>query len=121
VKAFFYTSIRNSCLDHLKHNQVQQKYLKFKKAIPEENGSFLDEVIRLEAYGQVYHEINKLPGMERKVLLLSLDEKSNDEIAISLNISVNTVRTHKARAYRVLRKNLGDIFLFFLSLRKSNL
>jgi RNA polymerase sigma-70 factor (family 1) len=121
AKAFFYTSIRNSCLDHLKHDQVQQKYQEFKKAIPEETGSFLDEIIKLEAYRQVYQEINKLPEMERKVLLLALDEKSNEEIATSLNISINTVRTHKARAYKVLRKNLGDIFLFFMSLRESNI
>lgn len=120
AKAFFYTSIRNSCLDHLKHNQVQQKYQEFKKAIlPEETGSFLEEIIRLEAYNQVYREINKLPGMERKVLLLALEEKPNEEIAATLEISVNTVRTHKARAYKVLRKNLGDIFLFFISLRKN--
>jgi len=119
-KAFFYTSIRNSCLDHLKHDQVQQKYREFKKIVPEENESFLEEIMRLEAYNQVYREISKLPDMERKVLLLSLDEKSNDEIAVTLEISINTVRTHKARAYKVLRKNLGDIFLFFISLRKNN-
>ena len=119
VKAFFYTSIRNSCLDYLKHDQVQQKYREFKKILPEENESFLEEIMRLEAYNQVYQEINKLPEMERKVLLLALDEKSNEEIATILGITINTVRTHKARAYKVLRKNLGDIFLFFISLRKN--
>lgn len=120
AKAFFYTSIRNSCLDHLKHHQVQQKYQEFKRTTPEETGSFLDEIIKIEAYNQVYQEINKLPEMERRVLLLALDETSNEEIATTLEISVNTVRTHKARAYKALRKNLGDIFLFFMSLRKSN-
>lgn len=119
VKAFFYTSIRNSCLDHLKHTQVKQKYQEFKKTTPEEAGSFLDEIIKLEAYNQVYQEINKLPEMERKVLLLALDEESNAEIATALEISINTVRTHKARAYQVLRKNLGDIFLFFIFLEKK--
>ncbi len=119
AKAFFYTSIRNSCLDHLKHEQVRQKYRESRKAIPDEDESFLEEIVRIEAYNHVYREINKLPQMERKVLLLALDEKPNEEIAASLNISVNTVRTHKARAYKVLRKNLGDVFLFFMSLKKG--
>ncbi len=118
AKAFFYTSIRNSCLDHLKHVQVRHKYREFRKTMPDEDESFLEEIVRVEAYNQVYREINKLPQMERKVLLLALDEKPNEEIAASLNISVNTVRTHKARAYKVLRKSLGDIFLFFISLQK---
>ncbi len=121
VKAFFYTSIRNSCLDHLKHDEVERKYQEFRKTIPTEEESFLEEVIRTEACNQVYREINKLPQMERKVLLLALDEKPNEEIAASLNISVNTVRTHKARAYKVLRKSLGDVFLLFMSLKKRDL
>lgn len=121
AKAFFYTSLRNSCLDHLKHEHVRQKYQEFRKTTQEEEDSFLEEVVRTEASNRVYREINKLPEMERKVLLLSLDEKSNDEIAVSLGISVNTVRTHKARAYKALRKDLGDVFLFFMSLKKDNL
>lgn len=118
VKAFFYTSIRNACLDHIKHHQVEQKYFKMNGARPDETGSYLDDILRLEAYNQVYREVNKLPEMEKKVLLLALEEKSNDEIAITLRISVNTVRTHKARAYKVLRQHLGDLFLFFIALKK---
>ena len=117
LKAFFFTSIRNACLDHLKHEKVEQKYYEFQKYGNEDTGSFLDEIIKIEAYKQVYQEINKLPEMEKKVLLLALQEKSNDEIATILNIAINTVRTHKARAYKVLRKNLGDLFLFFISFK----
>ena len=53
--------------------------------------------------------------MGKKVLLLALRENSNEEIAEILNIAINTVKTHKARAYKVLRKNLTDLFLLFLS------
>jgi RNA polymerase sigma-70 factor (ECF subfamily) len=114
VKAFFYTSIRNSCLDYIKHNEVEKKYRIQTKDEDEISESFLEEVIRNEAYSEIYSEINKLPEMGRKVLLLTLREKSNEEIAEILSITINTVKTHKARAYKVLRKNLNELFLFFL-------
>ena len=56
--------------------------------------------------------------MGKKVLLLALREKSNEEISKILDIAINTVKTHKARAYKVLRNNLYDIFLFFFPFSK---
>ncbi len=119
VKAFFYTSTRNSCLDYLKHCKVEERYRVQNKTADETTESFLDEVIRKEAYSEIYCEINKLPEMGKKVLLLSLHENSNEEIAKILDIAINTVKTHKARAYKVLRKNLNALFLFFFTFRKQ--
>jgi RNA polymerase sigma-70 factor (ECF subfamily) len=120
VKAFFYTSTRNACLDYLKHSKVEEKY-RIKNKIEEEDTSesFLEEVIKKEAYSEIYSEINKLPEMGKKVLLLSLRDNSNEEIAKILNIAITTVKTHKARAYKVLRKNLNELFLFFFPSRKQ--
>ena len=42
--------------------------------------------------------------MEQKVLLLTLEEKSNEEIAQELGIAVSTVKSHKAKGYAVLRE-----------------
>lgn len=114
AKGFLYTSTRNSCLDHLKHSKVEDKYLKRKKYLNEESESFFDEILKAEAYSEVYEEINKLPEMGKNVLLLAMKDKSNEEIANILNIALNTVRTHKARAYKVLRKNLGNILLLLI-------
>lgn len=117
VKAFFYTSTRNSCLDYIKHSKVEERYRIQNKTVDETSESFLEEVIRKEAYSEIYREINNLPKMGKKVLLLALRENSNEEIAKILEIAVNTVKTHKARAYKVLRKNLNELFLFFFPFR----
>lgn len=113
VKAFFYTSVRNSCLDYLKHSRVEEKYRIKSRMESNDQDSFLEEVIRKEAYSEIYREIDKLPEMGKKVLLLALRENSNEEIAQILNIAINTVKTHKARSYKVLRQNLNDLFLLF--------
>ncbi len=119
VKAFFYTSIRNMCLNSIKHDLVKQKYFQENQYKIESTEFFLEEILRKEAYGIIYDEINKLPLMERKVLLLSLKEYSNEQIACELGLKINTVKTHKSRAYQVLRKRLGNVVFFLLALNKN--
>jgi RNA polymerase sigma-70 factor (ECF subfamily) len=119
VKAYFYTSIRNMCLNHIKHDLVKRKYFKESQSKIESTEFFLEGIFRKEANGIIYDAINKLPLMEKKVLLLSLKEYSNEEIAKELNIKLNTVKTHKSRAYQVLRKRLGNPIFMMITMNKS--
>jgi RNA polymerase sigma-70 factor (ECF subfamily) len=119
VKAYFYTSIRNMCLNQIKHDRVKQKYFQESQYKIESTEFFWEAVIRKEANGIIYDEINKLPPMEKKVLLLSLKEYSNEQIADELNIKLNTVKTHKSRAYQVLRKKLGSLIFLMVTLNKN--
>ena len=118
VRSFFYTSIRNACLNKIKHDKVRVKYLNYQWSEHETSNSFLEEVFKKEAYREIYREVNKLPEMAKKVLKLTLRGKSNDEIATLLGIAVNTVKVHKNRTYRILRKNLHDLYYIFLFFRK---
>ncbi|WP_299577348.1 sigma-70 family RNA polymerase sigma factor [uncultured Sunxiuqinia sp.] len=115
VKSFFYTSIRNHCLDHLKHQKVKDKYKEFQLKEDVEVDFFFAEILRVEAFNLVYKEVNKLPDAMKQVLLLALKDYSNSEIAEQVGIAVSTVKTHKARAYKILRKNLDSLMLFFIS------
>ena len=119
VKAFFYKSIRNSCLDYIKHEKVKDKYFGYNKHVEESTQYFWEEVLRKEAYSIVYKEINKLPKMGKQVLLCALAGKNNEEIAQELGISVNTVKTHKSRAYKTLREKLSYLVLFFTTLKNN--
>ena len=65
----------------------------------------------------VYEEILKLSEVGRQVMLLALEGYSNDEIAEKLGISVNTVRTHEARAYQYLRGRLNELRILLLLLQ----
>ena len=114
VKAWFYCSIRNSCLDILKHDKVKRKFIGKSREKEDTTEFFLDEVLKQEVYSFLYAKISQLPDMEKKVLLLALKGHSNAEIGELLGIKVNTVKTHKSRAYQVLRSDLGNlIFLLF--------
>ncbi len=119
LKAYLYTLIRNMCLNHIKHDLVKQKYLQESQPTIGSTDFFLEGILRKEANGIIYDEINRLPLMEKKVLLLSLKEYSNEQIANELNIKLTTVRTHKSRAYQVLRKRLDNLIYLMMTLNKS--
>lgn len=118
AKSFFYIFIRNACLNKIKHDKVRLKYLNYKWPESENSDFFLEAIFKKEAYREIYREVNKLPDMARKVLKLTLRGKSNDEIANLLGIAINTVKVHKNRTYRILRKNLHDLYYIFLFFRK---
>lgn len=104
-------SVKNSSLNYLKHQAVvdkfQQDYIyqaEQEEPLPEE---YFDTIRRL---------VDKLPPKRREVLEMSIMEsKSYQEIADSLDISVNTVKDHLKKAYSFLRKNSQkDIFEYIL-------
>lgn len=76
----------------------------------EERFAFIDE----ETFRLLFNEVDKLPGNQKQVVILALDNKSNYEIAELLNISVNTVKFHKKNAYKALRDKISDHY--FLSI-----
>ena len=110
VKAFFYKTIRHKCLNHIRHQRIASKYADSVQKTQGELESttyYVDAVIQEEASRMVYEEILKL----------ALEGFSNDEIAEKLGISVNTVRTHKARAYQYLRGRLNELRILLLLLQ----
>lgn len=106
VKAFLYKTIRNSCLNQIRHHHIRNQYFNTLPPDWESEDFFMENVIREEVSHLVLQEINKLSETSRKILLRSLDGLSNEEIAKELQISINTIKTHKARSYITLRKNL---------------
>lgn len=72
------------------------------------------QTIREEVVRQLYVYIEKLPSEQKKVILLSIEGYSWEEIAEKLGISVNTVKTHKSRGFKSLRLKLQDSVYLFL-------
>ncbi|MDR0544489.1 MAG: sigma-70 family RNA polymerase sigma factor [Odoribacteraceae bacterium] len=114
VRAFFYRSIRNKCLNVLRHEKIKNAYTDETLRLAESDEHLFDVVLKREAHRLLHAEIRKLTPMEQRVLLLSLDGKSNDDIATELGIALSTVKSHKAKSYAELRDKLK--YLRFLLL-----
>lgn len=113
AKSFLYTTVKNLALNYLRHRKIEQDYLS--TLDPESiERSFLHEITYQETLRLLHAAIDTLPDQTRRIILLGLDGKNNNEIAADLSISVNTVKSLKKTAYHHLRTLLGNrlILLF---------
>ena len=109
-------------LDFLRHkivqkeveNEMQEEYrltlqMKYYSLGELDEGIFeKDDLEKL-----LYKVINSLPEKCREIFLKSkLEGKKQKEIAEEMNISINTVETQMGIAYKKLRNELKDYFLF---------
>ena len=113
IKAFLYLAVKNSSRNLYKHKKVEQKYQLAQKQAPQENG-VMERIIEAEVLSEVYKALQKLPEGCRKVINLSYFKGlSNQEVAAHLNVSINTVKTQKLRALKMLRLSFRHIFFGF--------
>lgn len=116
LKSYLYQTVRNKCIDYLKHLHIEDKY---KKQLLEAqiNSCSIDISFDKNEDQRIKNAINLLPEQCKKILILStFEEKTYKEIASLLDISINTVKTQISRAYKSLRKsllNMKALFLFF--------
>ena len=111
-KAFLYTSIRNRSLNYIRDKKVAEKNIS-KLSLLQSETDFTAIAVEEEIYDFLQQKINQLSPMQRDVIRLHLTGIDNHEIAAALNISVNTVLTHKQRARQILKSYI-DHFLMVL-------
>ena len=120
IKSYLYTTVKNASLNVLRHQQVEEKYIKHFNPYPAEEKHVDNVLINAEVLAQLHQAIESLPANCKKISKMSfLEEMKNQEIADELNISINTVKTQKQRGLQLLRLRLNPelfwIILFALS------
>ncbi|WP_185154468.1 RNA polymerase sigma-70 factor [Fulvivirga sp. M361] len=110
LKLFPYllTSVRNRCLNQVKHKQVEQKYINYtQKQYRDQVLSYSDYDIEDEIIEKLQYSITLLPDKCREVFHLSRFEGfSHKQIAEKLKISTKTVENHITKAMKIIRKEL---------------
>lgn len=114
ICSYIYSSVHNECLNTLSHNNVVQKNIgKMVEKGKEVNSTleYIDSRIESDFLWEVFNGIERLPKQCSSILKLSyLEGKNNAEIADFMGISINTVKSQKARAKLLLREYLKNIF-----------
>ncbi|KAA2241280.1 RNA polymerase sigma-70 factor [Chitinophaga agrisoli] len=117
VRSFLYTSIRNAALNILKHQRVVREHAGAENASEAEEINAEHHLIAAEVSGQLQQALAKLPPGCKQVMELGyLQGLRNNEIANLLQVSVNTIKTQKARGLYLLKGwlKLSRILLFLL-------
>lgn len=115
LKSFLYTSVKNSCLNTLRHCHVKDRYAEM-AYLEELEESFLEHILEAEIFELLTEVFEELPPACREVYRLSLEGKKHEEIAKELNITINTVKKHKNKANHYMRGRLKYILLLLISL-----
>jgi len=114
-KSYLYTSVKNACLNHLNHKEVENRYAESVLGGPIDEATDF-EIEEEEIYRQLLLTIEKLPPRCREIFEKHLEGKKNSEIAELYQISLETVKTQKKRAIKFIREQLTpSAFLFVLS------
>ncbi len=121
VEAWIITIARNLCFNQLKKQALEQKLSKF--AIKNlEHANTGDTISFKERLNEVNQIINNLPSQQRIIFNLNkMEGLKNEEIALQLNISVNTVKSHFTKAMNTVRRKLQTyptILIFTFLLKK---
>jgi RNA polymerase sigma-70 factor (family 1) len=103
LKGFLYLAVKNACFNLGKHDQVVQRYQQTLSE-PVDEQHMLYRLIEAEVIDEVYVALQRLPEGCRNVIFLSYFEGlTNQEVADELHVSINTVKTQKVRALKLLR------------------
>lgn len=113
-RTFLYTSIRNACLNYLKHKDVEQKYISYSLLNREEEDDLDLKIMQEELYRTLFQHVEELPQRRKEIFKLYLEGKTNEEIAVLLNVSSETVKTAKKESVRYIRGKMEHAFLLLL-------
>ncbi|MCX6206069.1 MAG: RNA polymerase sigma-70 factor [Bacteroidetes bacterium] len=115
IKNFLYLSVRNACLNYQRHALIQIKYTKTQPENTVDPGHGLENIIKAELIAEIQTAINSLPeGCGNVLKLAFLEGLKNDDISKKLGISINTVKTQKQRALKLLKLKLSGISYLLL-------
>lgn len=110
LEGYLYRSVRNACLNHIKHLQVRHQYaLAQMQPLKDEENKHHDKIVELELQQKIDDCINQLPPERQKIFKLSrLEGLKYQEIANELKLSVKTVEAQMGKALKFLRQNLAE-------------
>lgn len=121
IKSYLFTSVRNSCMNHLKHEKVVNHYKAYNKEIRDfEEHKTVINFESIEMFETIQNAIKKLPEERKKIFLLSRNEGLKySEIAEKLQISPKTVENQMSSALKFLRIELKDYLLLLIIFIKT--
>jgi RNA polymerase sigma-70 factor (ECF subfamily) len=109
LKSYFYTSLRNTCLDWISAEKSKGRRKKrYLDSVQTEQSSFLENIIRTETLHELELAIQTLPLQCRRVVIkLFVEGKSLSEVAEEMQLSITTIKSQRQRGIKLLRNRLS--------------
>ena len=107
ITAYLYANVRNKCIDHLRHSQVEEQYADFYRAITQEeaDNGFSE---REERIARIEKVIEDLTDPTKTILKeCYYENKKYKEVADEFGMSINGIKKHIMKALRLIREEFG--------------
>lgn len=111
IKAFLYVSVRNACLNYLRRDKMMEHHknnLVPDLLLEEQNDYVMTRIFEVEVIREIYESIEELPPQCKRVLRMTLQGMTTEDIALTMGLSKQTVRNTRVRATEMLRKRLME-------------
>lgn len=111
LSSYLYRSVYNNTLKYIRDKKVEDKRKgEWLSGQSDVDDDFFYQAVEEDVIRKLRAAIALLPDQRRTILQLSIDGLSVQEIALQLDISANTVKTQKKRAYSFLKEKLKYYF-----------
>ena len=117
IKAFLFLTVKHGCIDVHRHDTIVEHHLLQQSGLKEtddKEDGLEQKIIVADTVRLINKALKELPQQSYTICRMSLSGFKNQEIADHLAISINTVKTHKKRAFSTLRQSLGNDFFILL-------
>jgi len=107
VKAYLFATVRNRCVDYLRHNGIKNHYaelfLKLERPTPDTDFEEQDERIR-----EIKKAVSDLSPKTRHVLEeCYYKQKKYKEVADEMGVSIAAIHKHIVKALKIIREQLS--------------
>lgn len=115
-KSYLFRAVRNSCLNNIKHKNIQIKHQDYTLHNNEGNQTeFEDKLETNELEERIRIAIDKLPTERKKIfLMIRFEELKYKEVAEKLSISTKTIENQMGKALKFMREELKDYLPVFI-------
>jgi RNA polymerase sigma-70 factor (ECF subfamily) len=103
VKGYLFRAVKNRCINHREKQQTQSRHTK-QFAAMQDAYSQPDVDQKPENYEELYQALEDVPAQKRAALqIVYLHGKRYSEAALTMGISINSLKTHLRTGLRILR------------------
>lgn len=116
LKSFLYSTVKNLSINYIRHEQIAARINNVIGVQELNDEDILKNMIQAEIIGELYQELERLPnGCKHICKLIYFEDKKYHEVASEMDMSVNTVKTQRQRALRILKSKFLSFFIFLIT------
>lgn len=113
LKSYLYASVRNGCLNYIRDEGRRKKRESYFYEEQDCERTFFNEIVENEVYRELRTLLDELPSQCKNIFEQVLQGATSEEIAQVLHLSVETVKTQRKKAKRILRERYKFLYEIF--------